>query len=46
MHTLKNIKKINTCLTLNIFALTDKSKEALENYTELWDQIKNGVETY
>ena len=27
----------NKCL---IFAFIDKSKEALENYTELWDEIK------
>ena len=24
-----------------IFAFTDKNKEALENYTELWDDIKD-----
>ena len=28
-----------------IFAVTDKSKEALENYTELWDEIKDQIET-
>ena len=28
-----------------IFASTDKNKEALENYTELWDEIKNQIET-
>ena len=26
------------------FALTDKNKEALETYTELWDEIKNKIE--
>ena len=36
MHTLKKIM---------IFALTDKNKEASENYTELWDEIKNEIET-
>ena len=24
-----------------VFVLTDKNKKALENYTELWDKIKN-----
>ena len=28
-----------------VFALTDKNKEALENYTELWDEMKNEIET-
>ena len=28
-----------------IFASTDKNKEALENYTELWDEIKDQIET-
>ena len=28
-----------------IFALTGKDKEALENYTELWDEIKDQIET-
>ena len=28
-----------------IFASTDKNKEALENYTELWDEIKDQLET-
>ena len=28
-----------------IFILTDKNKEALENYTELWDEIKDQIET-
>ena len=28
-----------------IFALTDKNKEALENYKELWDEIKYQNET-
>ena len=27
-----------------IFALTDKIKEVLENYTELWDEIKDQIE--
>ena len=27
-----------------VFALTDKSKEALENYTKLWDEIKDHIE--
>ena len=27
------------------FALTGKNKKALENYTELWDEIKNEIET-
>ena len=27
-----------------IFALTDKNKEALENYTELWYEIKDQIE--
>ena len=27
-----------------IFALTDKNKEALGNYTELWDEIKDQIE--
>ena len=27
-----------------IFALTDKNKEELENYTELWDEIKDQIE--
>ena len=26
-----------------IYASTDKSKEALENYTELWDEIKHQI---
>ena len=26
-----------------IFASTDKNKEVLENYTELWDEIKNQI---
>ena len=26
-----------------IFALTDKNKEALENYTELWDETKDQI---
>ena len=28
-----------------VFALTDKNKEALENYKELWDEIKDEIET-
>ena len=28
-----------------IFATTDKNKEALENYTELWVEIKDQIET-
>ena len=28
-----------------IFASTEKNKEVLENYTELWDEIKDQVET-
>ena len=28
-----------------IFASTGKNKEALENYTELWDEIKDQIET-
>ena len=28
-----------------VFALTNKNKEALENYRELWDEIKNEIET-
>ena len=28
-----------------IFALTYKNKEALENYTEIWDGIKDKIET-
>ena len=27
-----------------VFALTDKNKETLENYTELWDEIKDRIE--
>ena len=27
-----------------VFSLTDKNKEALDNYTELWDEIKNEIE--
>ena len=27
-----------------VFALTDKNKVALENYTELWDKIKEQIE--
>ena len=39
MHTLKNIMKKNTWF----FPLTNKNKETLENYTELWDEIKNEI---
>ena len=28
-----------------VFPFTDKKREALENYTELWDEIKDQVET-
>ena len=28
-----------------IFALTDKNKEALENYAEFWDEIKDQIES-
>ena len=28
-----------------VFASTDKKKEALENYTELWDEMKDQIET-
>ena len=28
-----------------VFALTDKKREALENYKELWDEIKDEIET-
>ena len=28
-----------------IFASTHKNKEALENYTELWDEVKDQIET-
>ena len=31
--------------TYLIFASTDKNKEVLERYTELWDEIKNQIET-
>ena len=27
-----------------VFALTDKNKEALENYTELWNEVKGQIE--
>ena len=27
-----------------IFAFTDKNKDVLENYTELWDKIKDQIE--
>ena len=28
-----------------VFTFTHKNKEALENYTELWDEIKDQIET-
>ena len=28
-----------------VFASTDKNREALENYTEFWDEIKDQIET-
>ena len=28
-----------------VFALTGKNREALENYKELWDEIKDEIET-
>ena len=28
-----------------VFASTDKNKEALENYTELWDEVKDQIKT-
>ena len=28
-----------------VFTSTDKNREALENYTELWDEIKDQIET-
>ena len=28
-----------------VFALTDKNREALENHTELWDEVKNEIQT-
>ena len=28
-----------------VFASTDKNKEALENYTELWDDVKDQIKT-
>ena len=28
-----------------IFASKDNSKEALENYTEFWDEVKDQIET-
>ena len=45
MHTLntiplKMIVKLNIC-----FFFTDKHREALENYIELWDEIKYQIET-
>ena len=34
------IVKLNTCF----FASTDKNREALKNYAELWDEIKDRFE--
>ena len=28
-----------------VFPSTDKNKEALKNYTELWDEVKDQIET-
>ena len=28
-----------------VFTSTDKNKEALENYTELWDDVKDQIKT-
>ena len=28
-----------------VFASTDKNKEALKNYTELWDEVKHHIKT-
>ena len=28
-----------------VFPFTDKNREALENYTELWNEIKDQIET-
>ena len=28
-----------------VFASTDRDKEALKNYTELWDEVKDQIET-
>ena len=28
-----------------VFPFTDKNREALESYTELWDEIKDQIET-
>ena len=28
-----------------VFSFTDKIREALQNYTELWDEIKDQIET-
>ena len=49
-----NILKILTVKVLSeddsetkyvVFPFTDKNREALENYTELWDEIKDQIET-
>ena len=40
MYTLKKIMKNRYW----IFVSTDKNKEVLENYTELWDEIKDQIE--
>ena len=28
-----------------VFPFTDKNREALENYTELWDEVKDQIKT-
>ena len=28
-----------------VFASTDKNREALQNYTELWDEVKDQIKT-
>ena len=38
---LSALMEINTWF----FALTDKNKKALENYRELWDEIKEEIRT-
>ena len=45
MHALNAIPPKNNENKYLVFALTDKNKEALENYTELWDEIKHEIET-
>ena len=41
MHTLKRVVKIN----ILFFASTDKNGKGLENYTELWHEIKKQIES-